>query len=298
MRPKTNLITILAFSAVTLLGQSTTLADDFEWIADGRGEWTDAENWKKTSGKSDRTFPNHISDSATIIGPGQCEIVPTPIAGACLSGCNLTIRAGATLRVSTCLTIKCKLTIEPNGTLLINSNATVELTRDNANHEIGGYIKLTGSGATLLISGDATLDPFTPPGHDPQSTFGKIQGLNNDACIAICNGKTLTNNITICGMMTIKSTICGSTTAGGETASAADSKVSENISAEKLKKKLQKNYRKTTVKTTANTAVKTAVNTALKTEVNCALNTALKCSYKQTMRLAQKTTTSSVICDI
>lgn len=260
MRPKTNLITILVFSAITLLGQSTALADDFKWIARDNGQWTDAANWIKTSGKSTRTFPNHVTDSATIIGPGLCEVVPTPIAGACISGCNLTITSGNTLTVTTCLVITCKLTIEPNAYLLISANAYVELSGDNINHEIGGRIKLLGSNSTLRISGNATLDPFVSEGKNPTTTYGHVQGLNNDASIDICTGKTLTNNITICGMMKIQSVSCGAA-AAAESASAADSAKPEKNSAEKTadKAKPQNLRTKKTVPVAQNTTTSSVI---------------------------------------
>ncbi len=114
---------------------------------------------------------------------------------------------GHTLTITDAGTRNGRLTIEPGGTLGI-ANGRVELAGDGVSHKIGGYVLLTSSTSTLLISGDATLDPFTKPfissGGGPGPQFGKVQGLNGSAEIQIKRGKTLTNNITICGQMIIK----------------------------------------------------------------------------------------------
>lgn len=121
---------------------------------------------------------------------------------------NLTIDSETHLVYSDCLFIAGRLTIEKGGSLTIDCGGTVELAANNISHPIGGSIVLACSSSILRISGNATLDPHTPPGQDPD--FGKVQGQDNNAAIEICKGNTLTNNITVCGMMTIRSVSCSS----------------------------------------------------------------------------------------
>lgn len=221
MRIKSILTAGLALIATTLAATPPTYADDFLWLGvNPSGGWIDQSNWLNLDDPFLGGYPNGSDDNAFITIPGRVEIKPDPAAGGCsVSICNLKIRAGRSVVVSGCLTIGCKLTIEPaengkkEGMLIILSGGTVQLTKDDQSHEIGGLINLTGSSSRLRIKGDATFDPFTQGGQDP--VHGNVKGQHNYAAIEICKGKTLTNNITIHGQMTIQSATCETTAGGG-----------------------------------------------------------------------------------
>ncbi|MEE9231227.1 MAG: hypothetical protein V3U86_11020 [Acidobacteriota bacterium] len=212
MRTKSILTAGLALIATTLTGSPPAYADDFLWLGvNPSGGWADQSNWLNLDDPFLGGFPNGSDDNAFITIPGRIEIKSVQAEGGChafFSLCNLRINAGTTVWVSGCLTISCKLTIEPSepglpeGKLIILQGGTVVLLDDDVKHEIGGLIQLSSSGSTLRIEGDATLDPFTEGGGDP--VYGRVKGQNNDAEIQIERGKTLTNNITVCGMMTIR----------------------------------------------------------------------------------------------
>lgn len=212
MRINSILTAGLALIAITLTGSPPTYADDFLWLGlNTSGGWADQSNWLNLDDPFLGGYPNGSDDNAFITIPGRVEMKSVQAEGGChafFSLCNFRINAGTTVWVSGCLTISCKLTIEPSepglaeGKLIIRQGGTVVLT-DDENHEIGGLIQLTSSGSTLRIEGDATFDPFTQGGGDP--VYGRVKGQNNDAEIQITRGKTLTNNITFCGQMTIVS---------------------------------------------------------------------------------------------
>ena len=216
MRIKSILTAGLALIAITLAGSPPTYADDFLWLGlNPAGGWTDQANWLNTTTfHYPDGYPHDARDNADFATPGRVEIKPDPAAGRCfVIVCNLKIRAGTSVVVLGCVTIGCKLTIEPGGSLIIQGGLVV-LTADKE-HEIGGLIILTNSTSRLRIKGNATFDPFTQGGGDP--VYGYVKGQHNNATIEICEGKTLTNNITICGQMTIQSATCG-TTGGSEPA--------------------------------------------------------------------------------
>ncbi len=204
MRIKSILTAGLALIATTLAASPPTYADDFLWLGlNPPGGWTDQSNWLNLDDPFLGGYPNGSDDNAFITIPGRVEIMPVPGAGGCaFAVCNLNVNSGA-LRISTCITVECKLTIKPSASLSINQGGTLVLAGDDVNHEIGGYLKLTATDAKLRIEGDATFDPFTQGGGDP--VYGNVQGQKNDAKIQIKRGKTLTNNITVCGQMTIES---------------------------------------------------------------------------------------------
>ncbi len=204
MRIKSILTAGLALIAITLTGSPPAYADDFLWLGvNPSSGWADQSNWLNLDDPFLGGYPDGPDHNAFITIPGRVEIKPVPAAGGCLPlfVCNLNVNHGD-LRVSTCLTVGCKLTIKPNASLSIKQGGTLALRGNDVNHEIGGYLNLTASGAILRIEGDATFDPFTQGGGDP--VFGKVKGQNNSAEIQIERGKTLTNNITVCGMMIIR----------------------------------------------------------------------------------------------
>ena len=210
MRIKSILTAGLALIATTLAGSPPAYADDFLWLGlNPSGGWVDQSNWLNLDDPFLGGYPDGPDHNAFITIPGRVELKSLQTEGGCpaFSLCGLRINAGTTVWVSGCLTITCELTIEPSepglaeGKLIILQNSTVVLA-DDANHEIGGLIKLRSSGSTLRIEGDATLDPFTEGGGDPR--FGRVKGQHNYAEIQIKGGKTLTNNITVCGQMTIR----------------------------------------------------------------------------------------------
>ena len=215
MRIKSILTAGLALIAVTLAATPPTYADDFLWLGlNPSGGWTDQSNWLNLDDPFLGGYPNGSDDNAFITIPGRVEIRPVPATGGCTSPiivCNLNVNNGD-LRVPTCLTVGCKLTIKPNASLSINGG-TLVLTGDDVNHEIGGDLNLTVASSTLRIEGDATFDPFTQGGQDP--VYGNVKGQHNYAAIEICKGKALTNNITIHGQMTIQSATCETTAGGG-----------------------------------------------------------------------------------
>ena len=220
MRIKSILTAGLALIAITLTGSAPAYADDFHWLGvNPSGGWTDQANWLNTTTLHyPDGYPHDAHDNADFATPGRVEIKPDPAAGGrCVAVCNLKIKAGNSVVVTGCLTIGCKLTIEPSepekpeGRLIIQGGLVV-LTADKE-HEIGGLINLTDSSSRLRIEGNATFDPFTQGGADP--VFGNVEGQHNDAVIEICGGKTLTNNITVHGQMTIQSATCGTTAGGG-----------------------------------------------------------------------------------
>ena len=163
-------------------------------------------------------YPNGPNDDARFSTRGTVRITPDIAASHCDVVHHLTIDSGTHLTYSDCLIITGRLTIENGGSLTIESGVFVELAANNMSHRIGGYIFLDGAGSRLRISGNATLDPHTPPGQNPD--YGKVRGRDENAAIEICKGQTLTNNITICGRMTIRSVDCSSsdTVPGGGTA--------------------------------------------------------------------------------
>ena len=205
MRIKSILTAGLALIAITLAGSPPTYAEDFLWLGlNPSGGWTDQSNWLNLDDPFLGGYPNGSDDNAFITIPGRVEIRPVPATGGCTSPiivCNLNVNNGD-LRVSTCLTVGCKLTIKPNASLSINGGGTLVLTGDGVSHEIGGDLNLTAAGAKLRIEGDATFDRFTQGGQDP--AHGKVRGLDNAAEVQIKRGKTLTNNITFCGQMIIR----------------------------------------------------------------------------------------------
>lgn len=177
-------------------------ADDFEWVAQTGGEWRHPANWKKPSSRtSDRMFPGHADDNAFISGAGCCSLKQATFQY--LSVQNLFIGNGATVSIMGWLAINRKLLIEAGGTLSIDGGI-VKLTEDKTNHEIGGQIKLIAPGSMLLFTGDAILNPYTPPGAEKRD-IGRIIGQNRTAVIQIAKGKTLTNNVVIQGPMSIRS---------------------------------------------------------------------------------------------
>ncbi len=209
MRTKSILTAGLALIAITLTGSPPAYADDFLWLGvNPSSGWTDQFNWLNTTTfHYPDGYPHDARDNADFATPGRVEIKPDPAAGGCsVVVCNLKIKAGTSVVVSGCLTIGCKLTIEPSepekseGSLIIQGGLVV-LTADKE-HEIGGLINLTNSSSRLRIKGNATFDPFTQGGGDP--VYGRVKGQDNSAEIQIKRGKTLTNNITICGQMIIK----------------------------------------------------------------------------------------------
>lgn len=146
-------------------------------------------------------FPCHTDDNAFISGERCCSLKQA--AFQYLDVQNLFIGNGATVSVMGWLAINRKLVIEAGGTLSIDGGI-VKLTENNASHEIGGQIKLTIPGSTLLLTGDVTLDPHTPPGAEKRD-IGRIIGQNRTAVIEIPKGKTLTSNIVIQGPMSVRS---------------------------------------------------------------------------------------------
>ena len=176
-------------------------ADDFEWVAQTGGEWRHPDNWRKPSGGTDRMFPDHADDNAFISGAGCCSL--KQVAFQYLSVQSLFIGNGATVSIMGWLAINRKLVIEAEGTLSIDGGI-VKLTGNNVSHEIGGQIKLTTPGSTLLFTGDAILNPHTPPGGKKRA-LGHVIGQSHTAVIEIAKGKTLTNNIVIQGPMGIRS---------------------------------------------------------------------------------------------
>ena len=176
-------------------------ADDFEWVAQKGGEWQHPVNWKKPSGGTDRMFPNHADDNAFVSGAGCCSLKPA--AFQYLNVQNLFIGNDATVSIMGWLAINRKLVIEAGGTLSIDGGI-VKLTENDASHEIGGQIKLATPGSMLLFTGDAILNPHTPPGAE-KGYLGRIIGQYQTAVIEIAKGKTLTNNIVIQGPMSIRS---------------------------------------------------------------------------------------------
>lgn len=207
MRFKTILTAIIAWAALAIIGSPNAHADRYLWLGAVNENWSNELNWFNTSTFDyPDSYPNGPSDDARFSVRGTVRITSGMAAFGCHVVQNLTIDSGTHLVIHHCLIIKGRLTIEKGGSLTIESVASVRLAANNMSHPIGGWIFLAGPSATLRISGDATLDPHTPPGQNPD--YGEVRGLHNDAAIEICNGQTLTNNITICGMMTIRSVSC------------------------------------------------------------------------------------------
>ena len=147
-------------------------------------------------------FPDHPDDNAFISGAGCCNVKPAATFQY-LKVQNLFIGNGAIVSIMGWLAINRKLVIEAGGTLSIDGGL-VKLIENNASHEIGGQIKLTAPGSTILFTGDAIINPHTPPGAEKRD-LGRIIGQNYTAVIAIAKGKTLTNNIGIFGPLSIRS---------------------------------------------------------------------------------------------
>ena len=204
MRIRPILTAGFALIAITLTGSTPIDADDFLWLGiNPSGGWTDQSNWLNLDDPFLGGYPDGPDHNAFITIPGRVEIMPDPATGGCnpMSSCNLTVNGD--LRITNCtLTVTCKLTIKPGASLSINGGGTLVLKGDDVNHEIGGDLILTASSAVLRIEGDATFDPHTQGGGDP--VYGKVKGQDDAAEFQIKRGKTLTNNITVCGQMIIK----------------------------------------------------------------------------------------------
>ncbi len=197
--------TVIAWAALAIIVAPNAHADDFLWLGiNPSSGWTDQANWLNLDDPFLGGYPDGPDHNAFITIPGRVEIMPDPATGGCnpMSSCNLTVNGD--LRITNCtLTVTCKLTIKPGASLSINGGGTLVLKGDDVNHEIGGDLILTASSAVLRIEGDATFDPHTQGGGDP--VYGKVKGQNNAAEVQIKRGKTLTNNITFCGQMIIRS---------------------------------------------------------------------------------------------
>lgn len=213
MRIKSILTAGLALIAITLTGSPPAYADDFLWLGiDLEAGWCDEINWLNLDSRYPDGYPDDADDKAFVgaaVFNGCVGLCGDTTIGALViqdDGCVF-VTNGHTLTITDTGTRNGRLTIEPGGTLGI-ANGRVELAGDGVSHKIGGYVLLTSSTSTLLISGDATLDPFTKrfisSGGGPRPVYGKVKGQNNSAEIQIKRGKTLTNNITICGQMIIK----------------------------------------------------------------------------------------------
>ena len=209
MRFQTILTAVIAWAALAIIVTPNAHADRYLWLGAVSENWSNELNWFNTSTFDyPDGYPNDPSDDARFSVRGAVRITSGMAAAGCDVVCNLTIDSGTYLGISDCLILECRLTIENGGSLTIDGGGTVELAGDGVSHKIGGCILLTSSTSILLISGDASLDPFT----DPHSVavggqhlqFGRVQGQNNNAQIQIKRGKTLTNNITVCGQMIIK----------------------------------------------------------------------------------------------
>ena len=205
MRFKMISTTVIAWAALAIIAPNAH-ADDFLWLGVNPSTgWTDQSNWLNLDDPFLGGYPNGPDDNAFITIPGRVQIMPDPATGGCgpMISCNLNINSGD-VRIENCtLTVRCKLTIKPGASLSINSGGTLILTGDDVTHEIGGDLKLTASDSILRIEGDATFDPHTQGGGDP--VFGKVRGQDDAAEVQIKRDKTLTNNITFCGRMIIRS---------------------------------------------------------------------------------------------
>ena len=211
MRFQTILTAIIAWAALAIIVTPNAHADRYLWLGAVNENWSNELNWFNTSTFDyPDSYPNGPYDDARFSVRGTVRIT----SGMAVPGCdvvhNLIVASGTHLVFSDCLIITGRLTIENGGSLTIDCGGTVELAANNMRHRIGGSIFLACFSSILRISGNATLDPHTPPGQDPD--FGEVRGQHNDAAIRICKDRTLTNNITICGMMTIQSATCSSTT--------------------------------------------------------------------------------------
>ncbi len=214
MRIKSILTAGLALIAITLTGNRTAHADNFRWLGiDPELEWCNPANWLNLDDPFLDDYPDDADDKA-IVGAGVfngcvglCGDITIGALVIKYDGC-VSVTNGHTLTITDEGTHNGRLTIEPAGTLEIGADGTVELAGDGVSHKIGGYVLLTWPTSTLLISGDATFDPFTAPfissGGGPGPQFGNVKGQHNSAEIQIKRGKTLTNNITVCGQMIIK----------------------------------------------------------------------------------------------
>ena len=209
MRFQTILTAVVAWAALAIIVTPKAHADRYLWLGAVNENWSNELNWFNTSTFDyPDGYPNGSNDDARFSLRGIVRITSGLAASHCVVVQNFTIDSGACPVVSYCLIIRGRLTIENGGCLTLENGGTVELTANNMSHPIGGSLFLDGAGAILRISGNATLDPHTPPGQNPD--YGKVRGLDQNAAIEICRGQTLTNNITICGRMTIRSVDCSS----------------------------------------------------------------------------------------
>ncbi len=213
MRSKSILTVGLALIAITLIGSRAAHADRFRWLGiDPEAGWCNEINWINLDSRYPDGYPDDANDKAFVgagVFIGCVGLCGDTTLGALViedDGCVF-VTDGHTLTITDAGTHNGRVTIEPGGTLGI-ANGRVELAGDGVSHKIGGSVLLTSSTSTLLISGDATLDPFTKrfssSGGGPRPVYGYVKGQHNTAEIQIKRGKTLTNNITICGQMIIK----------------------------------------------------------------------------------------------
>lgn len=205
---------VFALISILFMGVRTAQADTYLWLGVDPGTgWCDEMNWINLDGLSLAGYPDDEDDKA-IVGAG--------LSNGCVGLCgDITIGAlviqddgcvfvtdGHTLTITNAGTRNGRLTIEPpstGGVLIIGNGGTVDLAGNDVTHKIGGDVLLTSATSVLVISGDAKLNPFSGSGDgQPHPVFGKVRGQHNNAQIQIKRGKTLTNNITVCGMMTIK----------------------------------------------------------------------------------------------
>ena len=216
MRVKMILTTVIAWAALAIIGTPHGAhADDFLWLGAVDNDWRNELNWFNITTYS---FPDdypHGPNADVLISsiPGRGTAVVLSAEPGCEEVQNLTID-DCRMTITGCLRVRGKLTIKTNACLTIDCGGTLELAGNNTSHKIGGFVYLACSTSTLRISGNATLNPYTPPAGNP--VYGNVQGQDNAAEIVICNSKTLINNITLSGMMVIKSGSCSTAAVAAE----------------------------------------------------------------------------------
>lgn len=211
MLPK-RLLTVAALFAAALfiLDVPAAMATDHNWQGDVSSDWNVGGNWDQGTVPG----PNDEAIIGDVTNPSYHDPVvpatPTNAVGA------IKIEDGGLLMVDTSssgtqavLTVDPgtetgKLIIESGGKLTIGEDGTVWLD-DAVTHEIGGTIELTDQDSILHFDDTATVGEHS-------SVSGTIDGQDDDAQIAIANGKTLTNEITIQGALVVDDAVAASAT--------------------------------------------------------------------------------------
>ncbi|MCH8824792.1 MAG: hypothetical protein IH984_14940 [Planctomycetes bacterium] len=192
---RTTFFSSLLVAALGIVMATPASATTFTWVGDSTADgsdWQEPSNWNLNS-----SYPQS-GDTAIIVSPAFLKQDPV-IYQQAEAVSVLNIQNGGLLTVTTqTLTVSgsAGVDIDAGGTLDIGASGVVIVSGGGGTHPIGGTLKLSSSTSILKVSAATT---FGLNGDDK----GMVLGQHNDAKIDIA-GVTLTNNIFVEGMMTVR----------------------------------------------------------------------------------------------